>query len=111
MIGFSGCVDSGSGTASICVKDAPTEEFDEIDVVFSSVQIRKSGDNSTSGGPSSRTQRAKTSTCSTPAGPRSAFLGEANMTAGKYQQIRVRVLRAYGVTDGNETDSSCPAAP
>lgn len=41
---LSGCATGGEGSASIYVRDAPTDEFDEIHVVFTDVYIHEGGE-------------------------------------------------------------------
>lgn len=41
---FAGCMQGGDGSASVYVKDAPTDEFQEIHVVFSEVYVHEGGE-------------------------------------------------------------------
>ncbi len=42
--GLAGCATGGDGSASLYVKDAPTDEFDEIHVVFTNAYVHQGGD-------------------------------------------------------------------
>jgi hypothetical protein len=42
-------------------------------------------------------------------GDAKAFLGEANITAGKYTQIRITVSQAYGTKNGTQTNFTLPS--
>jgi hypothetical protein len=42
--GLAGCTTDGEGSASVYVKDAPTDEFEEIHVVFSDAYVHEGGD-------------------------------------------------------------------
>jgi hypothetical protein len=130
----------GQGSVSAYVKDAPSDDFREVHLVFTQVQVHRSsgGGNETDStatgtatgistavgnttvtasvnatATSADTQGAGWITVfSDPAGvdvdllnttgARAAFLGEADLSAGRYQQIRVTVEEAYGV-DHNGT--------
>lgn len=110
-----GCFGDGQGSASVYVKDAPTDEFDEIHVVFTKVEVHAAGggddesddDNASSNQTSSAGWRTLFDNASgadvdllNASGARAAFLGEADLDAGKYTQIRVHVLEAYGIQNG-----------
>lgn len=41
---LAGCATSGEGSASLYVKDAPTDEFEEIHVVFTEAYVHEGGD-------------------------------------------------------------------
>lgn len=113
---FSGCVDSESGSASFYVKDAPTDEFDEIHVVFSKIMVHKSGgtNNETDNETGNETDNETASGWITvyenatgqdvdllnASGSKAVFLGEADLETGKYTQIRIYAQSAYGVQGG-----------
>ncbi len=108
---LAGCTASeGQGSASIYVKDAATDEFDEIHLVFTKVTIHAAGeenatDNSTStAGWQTIWENAtgRDIDLLNLSGNRAAFLGEANLSAGKYTQIRIEAQRAYGIQNGTE---------
>lgn len=42
--GLAGCATGGDGSASLYVKDAPTDEFNEIHVVFKNAYVHQGGD-------------------------------------------------------------------
>lgn len=44
VISMAGCMGSGDGSASIYVKDAPTDEFSEVHVVFSQAYVHQAGE-------------------------------------------------------------------
>lgn len=110
---FAGCTASEGGSMSIYVKDAPTDEFDEIHVVFTQVRVHAAGsgnesdENATEAGWITIFENATGQDIDLLAasGDSAAFLGEADLDAGKYTQIRIIVQRAYGVdSEGNETE-------
>lgn len=122
----------GEGSASIYVKDAPTDEFDEIHVVFTQVAVHAAGssddDNAVDDSDGNETDDApdgnetdddqgegnKTSGWKVlfsdasgvdidllnVTGTRAAFLGESELPAGKYTQLRVTVTEVYGIQNG-----------
>lgn len=148
----SGGSDSGTGSASLYVKDAPSDDFREVHVLVTEGAVHRSssGGNSTNstsftGTGTSTSTATGTSTgigntsitasvsvsasasvsASSSTGPSSeagwivlfssatgvdvdlmnttgaqaAFLGEADLAAGHYQQIRLTVLSAWGIKD------------
>ncbi len=123
-VAAAGCVgDSGQGSASIYVKDAPTDDFDEIHVVFTKVELHRAGDdNDTSddnetddadegddeGGAGWITVYENASgqdiDLLAANGNKAAFLGESDLAAGKYTQIRIHATEAYGIQDGERKD-------
>ena len=111
-VALAGCTASGSGTASVYVKDAPTDEFDEIHVVFTKVEVHRSGDNET-GGWTTLYENATGQDIDLldASGDRAAFLGEAGLDAGRYQQIRVHATEAYGIQDGDRVDFALAPTP
>lgn len=117
-VGLAGCVADGDGSASIYVKDAPTDEFDEIHVLFSEVEVHFGGDSSEDGNDTEDDGEWRTLVQSddgidvdllNASGTRSAFLGEADLEAGTYTQIRVQVIEAYGIQDGERSDFRVPS--
>lgn len=108
---FAGCTESGQGSASVYVKDAPTDEFDEIHVVYTKVEVSRAGDNETDGGWVTLFENATGADVDllSANGSRAAFLGEETLEAGRYGQIRVHVLEAYGVRDGERVDFRVPS--
>lgn len=132
---------SGTGSASAYVKDAPSDDFSEVHVVFTQVSVHRSGGSdgnmtstsaatgiSTSVGNLTATASATGSANATTTavgseagwivlfsdasgvdvdllnttGARAAFLGEADLEAGRYQQIRMTVKEAYGIDHDGE---------
>jgi hypothetical protein len=133
--GTTGSATSGTGSASAYVKDAPGSDFKEVHVVFTEVAVHRSGngtmDNGTMGnmtmgngtsmpgmsdnGTGNGTDGGWTVVFSDAAGvdvdllnttgARAAFLGEANLTAGHYEQVRITVQSAYGIAqDGTRSN-------
>ena len=138
----------GTGSASAYVKDAPSDDFAEVHVVFTEVSVHRSGGDgdsdanttttfgtstgfSTSVGNATvtgsvnatGTSSANTTTASGPSagwivlfsdtsgvdvdllnttGARAAFLGESELAAGHYQQVRITVKEAYGIDHDGE---------
>lgn len=129
-LALAGCTStSGDGSASVYVKDAPTDEFDEIHVVFTTVEVHASGAGvdaedaeADAGVDGNATADADNGTADSGAGwkvlfedaagvdidllnasgARAAFLGEADLAAGKYTQLRIHVKSAYGVVNGTQ---------
>lgn len=103
-----GCASDGDGTASFYVKDAATDEFREVHLVITQVSIHQSGGNESSGWKVLFTGSQDVDLLNT-TGAKAAFLGEAGLAAGKYQQLRLTASSAYGITmDGNRTDIGLP---
>jgi len=46
---FTGCVREGEGSASLYVKDAPTDEFEEVHVVFADAYVHQANDSEEAG--------------------------------------------------------------
>lgn len=131
-VAFAGCTDSGGeGSASIYVKDAPTDEFAEIHVVFTQVEVHfagngsdaeDSGDNETEDGDHEDDGTSSWKTLfeneegadvdlRAANGTAAAFLGEADLAVGKYTQIRIHVSEAYGIDhDGERHEFSVPSS-
>ena len=138
----------GTGSASAYVKDAPSDDFAEVHVVFTEVAVHRSGGsdgNTTTGNGTGTSTGVTTSVGNTTVsgsvnatvsgsanattsgsaseagwivlfsdasgvdvdllnttGARAAFLGEADLDAGHYQQVRVTVKEAYGIDHDGE---------
>ncbi len=45
IVSMAGCLGGGDGSASLYVKDAPTDEFSEVHVVFSQAYVHQAGGN------------------------------------------------------------------
>jgi hypothetical protein len=135
--GDDGAPSGGTGSASAYVKDARSDDFKEVHIVFTQVSVHRSGStgnetNTTATGTAtgvsttvgnttvsaSATASATASESAAPeagwivvfsdaagvdidlmnaTGAKAAFLGEADLSAGHYQQVRVTVKSAYGV--------------
>ena len=119
-----GCTSpGGEGSASVYVKDAPTDEFDEIHVVFTKVEVHAAGDDGDDADDSENSTTDDNETDGddngtagwrtlfedsagvdidllNATGTHAAFLGEADLPAGKYTQLRVTVTEAYGIDNG-----------
>ncbi len=111
---LSGCTAEGTGSASIYVKDAPTDEFAEIHVVFTEVRVHASGnasENATAGWMTLVEDADGIDVdLLNASGDRAAFLGEEDLQAGKYTQIRITVAEAYGIDhDGARHDFTVPS--
>lgn len=125
-VAFAGCVGSApasAGTASIYVKDAPTDDFAEIHVVFTKVEVHAAqdegdheGDEVSPDGGSWITvwenSTAQDIDLLNATGDRAAFLGETELGAGNYTQIRVYATAAYGIDhDGERHDFALAPTP
>ncbi len=99
---LAGCVTSGTGSASIYVKDAATDEFDEIHVVFTKVSVHAAGNDTDNGTWQTIWENAtgRDVDLLDLSGDRAAFLGEAELASGKYTQIRIEATEAYGIQNG-----------
>lgn len=114
---FAGCVtgDGGDGSASFYVKDAPSDEFKHVNVTFSEVQVHFAGNGSSEDAADEEgdgqwitvvDEERTVDLLNFQQEDSRAFLGEANLTAGTYTQIRVTVDDAYGISadDGSRED-------
>lgn len=118
---LAGCTsDPGQGSASVYVKDAPMDDFDEIHVLFTMVSVHKAGSGDDEGSDANGTDDEANDTKDNgggwkvlfsdaggvdidllnASGTRAAFLGERDVPAGKYTQLRITVLEAYGMDNG-----------
>lgn len=106
------------GSMTTYVKDAPTDEFEEIWITFAEVRVHYAGNGSeanATGNETNGTDEGRWLTAFN--GTRSvdllrfnetgakAFLGAADVPVGRYTQIRVNVTEAYGI-DENGTRSN-----
>ncbi len=102
---LAGCTGDGEGSASVFVKDAATDDFSEVHLNFTRVQVHEAGtdENGTAGWTTLfENATGQDVDLLNATGDRAAFLGEADLAAGRYTQIRVEVADAYGVlTDGS----------
>ena len=116
LAAFAGCVDDGEGHVAVYVKDAPADEFEEVWLAFHEVRVHAAGgdedaddDNATEGWiVVSEGNRTINLLDYEEEGSR-AFLGDANLSAGRYTQIRLMVTAAWGIdAEGNRTDIRIP---
>lgn len=103
-VALSGCTVAidGVGSASIFVKDAVTDDFDELHVVFTEVRVHAAG-NDTDDATWQLIWQNETGqdvNLLNASGDLAVFLGEAELEAGNYTQIRIHATEAYGVKDG-----------
>lgn len=123
---LAGCTTGGEGSASIYVKDAPTDEFSEIHVVFEKVDVHFDGgagdgdDNATDEDDEEEddgewvvlyeNNTGMDIDLLAASGDVRAFLGEADLRAGTYAMIRIHTLDAYGIDhDGERHDFTVPS--
>lgn len=111
---LAGCAGSGQGSASVYVKDAPTDTFSEVHLVITKVVIHQSSsgnntdENGTAGWKTLFEGSVDVDLLNT-TGAKAAFLGEAGLPAGKYQQLRLEASSAYGIKkDGTRVDIDLP---
>jgi hypothetical protein len=98
---LAGCAgDNGAGSASIYVKDAVTDDFDEVHVVFTEVRVHAAGNDSWM--LVWQNQTGADVDLLAASGDLAVFLGEAELAAGRYTQVRINATEAYGIKD-NET--------
>lgn len=105
-----GCSDSEEAYFSVFVQDAPTDEFRSVFVNFTEVSVHQSGGNGTSGW---RTVFSDADGITVDllnvTGTRAAFLGEATLRPGHYQQLRFTAASAYGIlVDGTRVEIDVP---
>ena len=96
---FAGCAsNSNDGYASAYVKDAPTATWKSVTLNFTEISVHQSSGNETQGW---RTLFSDTHGASVDllnaSGTKAAFLGEAGLPAGHYQQIRIAATSAWGI--------------
>lgn len=113
-VALSGCTAIETGSASIYVKDAPTDEFAEIHVVFTEVRVHASGNASENGTAGWQTIVENGTGIDVDllnaSGDRAAFLGETGLSAGKYTQLRIIVAEAFGIDhDGVRHNFTIPS--
>ncbi len=106
LVALSGCVSEGAGSASIYVKDAATDDFDEIHVVFTKVSVHAGGNDTDNGTWITLWENAtgRDIDLLDLSGDRAAFLGEAELDSGKYTQIRIEATEAYGMQNGSRVE-------
>jgi hypothetical protein len=135
---MSGCLGAESqGHVAFFVKDAPVDDLSSVFVTFSNVEVHRAGSaaehdggnetqemdggNETAeidDGNDTKSSSWKVIVNSTTTvdllnftGDASAFLGEANITTGKYTQIRITVDEAWGLlkADGSRVNLTIPS--
>lgn len=107
---LAGCASGGDGEASVYVKDAPADQWSMMHITFTEVSIHQSGGNESSGWKVlfSDSEGVTVDLLNT-TGARAAFLGSDGLAAGHYQQLRIMVTKAHGVTkDGAGVDIALP---
>ncbi|MES2154072.1 MAG: DUF4382 domain-containing protein [bacterium] len=98
LAALSGCSSGGDGTASAYVKDAVSNDFREVHLVITQVSIHQSaGGNETAGWKVLFSGSVDVNLMNA-SGTKAAFLGQADVPAGKYQQMRIMASSAYGIT-------------
>ncbi|MBW3581523.1 MAG: DUF4382 domain-containing protein [Euryarchaeota archaeon] len=115
LVTFAGCVGDDEGRVTVYVRDAATTEFSSVFITFSKVAIHQgdegeadqSGDEPDTEGSGWETvfEGSKEIDLLAFAGADArAFLGDANLSAGTYNQIVVTVDEARGIraSDGSE---------
>lgn len=111
-VALSGCsvAVEGVGSASIYVKDAVTDDFDELHVVFTEVRVHVAGNESDDESDDGswqilwQNETGQDVDLLNASGDLAVFLGEADLEAGKYTQIRIDATEAYGIKDGQRID-------
>lgn len=115
---FAGCVAQDEGRVTVYLKDAATDEFSELYITFSKVAIHRGDDDQAEGqeGEEPDTEGEGWETLfdgsreidllAYSGADARAFLGDANLSAGTYNQIVVTVDDARGIRadDGSEVD-------
>lgn len=98
VIALAGCTDGESGRASIYVKDAPTDDWAEIHLVFTKSEITRSGEDNESAWVTLVDSSSGTDVdLLEAAGSKAAFLGSASLEPGRYSMVRITVSSAYGI--------------
>lgn len=103
---LAGCVGADAkGTLAIFVKDAPTDDYDEIFVTFTRVEVKP--ENGTWVTVMEGEESIDLLALSAPLAKEK--LGLVSLDAGDYKHFRVDVKEAKGVKDGNETLFKVPS--
>jgi hypothetical protein len=130
LAAFSGCVGT-SGSASFYLMDAPRDDFSSVVIIVTKVAIHIAGapedreernGGSEKESPELSERDVETNESATPdgswivlfsgneqvdllkfTGGARDFIGTANLSAGKYTQIRISVASAYGILKANGT--------
>jgi hypothetical protein len=106
---FSGCAapsQDEAGTFALYVKDQPTDEFSQIWIRFTSVEIVGGGQGRTGVWNGTRGVDLRSLNGSDARG----FLGETEVTAGNYSQVRLGIAAAWGVReDGGRQNFTVPS--
>lgn len=119
-VALAGCAVPGAGSASIYVKDGATERFDEVHFIFTRGQVHAPGEQTEvpTGSTDNRSSQDRAFDWYTvflnesgidvdlqnaTAGS-AVFLGEVGLAARDYDQIRLEVLKAYGIRDGDRVE-------
>lgn len=114
---LAGCTVPGAGSASIYVKDAPEDAFQEIHFLFTSAAVHAPGEAGMDV-PDNRSAEERALDWYTlfenetgvdvdlldATGDSAVFLGEVGLAARGYTQIRLEVLKAYGIQDGDRVE-------
>jgi len=94
---LAGCSSGGDGSASAYVKDATSDTFSQVHLVITQVSIHQSSDgNATAGWVVLFSGSVHVDLMNT-TGTKAAFLGQASLPAGKYQQMRITASEAFGI--------------
>jgi hypothetical protein len=128
---LAGCLGSDTVESTFYVKDAPTDEFDEIWITFSKVEVHHADgdeggdDGGDAGGADGQGGQGGARIAAQHGGggggswvttvdeartvdllgfnssDAKAFLGSGELETGKYTRIRIHIDEAYGIQDGN----------
>ncbi len=97
LTALAGCSSGGDGSASVYVKDAVSNDFREVHLVITQVSIHQSSDGNESAGWKVLFSGNVDVNLMNATGTKAAFLGQADIPSGKYQQMRITASSAYGI--------------
>ncbi len=109
IVALAGCSSGGDGSASVYVKDAVTDDFSAVHLVITKVSIHQSSSGNETAGWKVLFSGSQDVNLMNATGTKAAFLGAADMTPGKYQQMRIEASSAYGTdTSGAQVAIALP---
>jgi len=108
LAGCTGTADESSGSASLYIKDQPADDFEEVHVIITEGRVHRAGDGNETADTDDESGDGEWITIFQNStgldidllavqGSLAAFIGEANLTAGKFTQIRFTLDSAYGI--------------
>lgn len=97
---LAGCAATGGeGAVTTYVKDAASDDFQEVQITFDEVEVHFAGNETWV---TTVTESRTVDLLSFDESASKAFLGEANLSEGRYTQIRIHVTDAYGIDNNGD---------